>query len=149
MKHHEYRYAIPNQELYDVGNWHSPYFFQAFFAARASLFESLNLTEDVIKTAGYAMVARHLECDYFRPLLKGDVALIEIMLESIQQKHYETDSEGVRLASMAFTYAVYKEGDQTRKLHAKGRTFQALINRNTKKSAELPEWIKNLLLGYL
>ena len=128
-----FRFPVPDEQLYDVGNWHSPYLFLAFFQARIALFESFGVTQEILENNGLAIIAVHLESDYYVPLLKNDVVLIEI-----------TPCE-VGRSSMVFSCRVYREEDQEKRLCAEGKTKQKLIDRNTKKSVELPEWIRNPL----
>jgi len=128
-----YRYPVPDEELYDVGNWHSPYFFLAFFKARIALFESFGVTQEKIKDAGFAIVIDELHSKYRRPLLKGDVAFIEIALVEIKE------------SQMIFLYKVRKEGDLSLKIHAEGLTVQVLIDRVKIVKAPLPDWIRELL----
>lgn len=131
-----YRYEIPDNQFYDVGNWHSPYFFLAFFEARKALFESLGVTQDMIKDAGLAIIVRSLHCDYFLPLTKGEGALIEIIPTKIGR------------SSTEFTYKVFKENDLEKICRAEGKTVQILIDRETRRPAALPDWIKNPLHDY-
>ena len=132
-----FRFPVPEDQLYDIGNWHSPYFFLAFFKARIALFESFGATQERIKQSGFAIIIKSLHCDYFAPLRQGDAALIEVVPKELGR------------SSMTFSYVVYKDGDVERKVRALGTTTQALIDRGTGKSAELPDWIcdplKNLI----
>jgi len=74
-----WRYEIPEDQYYDIGNWHSPYFFLAFFAARRALFESFGASNDKIQKEGYAVIADELgPCKFIIPLRRGDIPIIEI-----------------------------------------------------------------------
>src|SRR3989344_2023919 len=132
-----FRFPVPEDQLYDIGNWHSPYFFLAFFQARVALFESFGVTQERIRQNGFAVIIKSLFCDYFAPLRRGDAALIEVVPKELGR------------SSMTFSYAVYKYGDAERKERALGTTVQSLVDRNTGKSAELPDWIRNPLLELL
>lgn len=128
-----FRFPVPDEQLYDVGNWHSPYFFLAFFQARIALFESFGITQERIKQSGFAVIIKSLHCDYFAPLRHRDTALIEVSPKELGR------------SSMTFSYTVYKDGDEEKKVRSLGTTIQVLIDRNTGKSAELPLWIQNPL----
>ena len=132
-----FHFPIPDDQLYDVGNWHSPYFFLAFFKARIALFESFGATQEKIKQSEFAIIIKSLHCDYFAPLRQGDAALIEVVPKELGR------------SSMIFSYVVYKDGDAEKKVRALGTTVQTLISRGTGKSAELPDWIRNPLLELL
>ncbi len=129
-----YRFEVPDAELYDVGNWHSPYFFLAFFKARIALFESFGVTQEKIKEAGCAIVIDELHSKYRKPLLKGDIALIEISLMELGDSY------------MIFLYKVRKEGDTTLKIRAEGITKQFIIDREKIVKIPLPLWIREPLL---
>lgn len=129
-----FHFPVPEDQLYDVGNWHSPYFFLAFFEARIALFESFGVTQERINRNNLAVVIKSLHCDYFAPLRRGDMALIEVSPKELGR------------SSIAFSYVVYKDDDTERKVRALGTTIQVLIDRNTGKSAEFPNWIRNPLL---
>ena len=128
-----HRYTIPDEELYDVGNWHSPYFFLAFFKARTALFESFGVTQEKIKESGLAIVIEELHSKYRKPLMKGDIALVEIAPVEFKE------------SQMVFLYKVRKEGDESLKIRAEGLTIQVLIDRNKITKASLPSWIKEPL----
>lgn len=132
-----FRFPVPDSQLYDVGNWHSPYFFLAFFKAREVLFESFGITQEKIKNEGLAIIAVSLHCDYFFPFVKGEMAVIEIAPIKLGR------------SSMAFFCKVYKDGDNERRLYASGKTTQILIDRKTKKPTELPDWIRESLTKLL
>lgn len=128
-----FRFPVPEDQLYDVGNWHSPYFFLAFFEARIALFESFGVTQEKINQNNLAVIIKSLHCNYFAPLRRGDTALIEVTPKELGR------------SSMAFSYVVYKDGDAEKKVRALGTTAQVLVDRNTGKSIELPDWIRNPL----
>ena len=128
-----YRFPVPENQLYDIGNWHSPYFFLAFFDARQAFSENLGASTMRLREDGYAINVIRLECDYSEPLLRGDVALIEVAPLKIGR------------SSMQFRYRVYKDGDEEGKLRAEGRVLQVLVDRRTKKSAPIPDWFRKHL----
>jgi len=128
-----YRFPVPENQLYDIGNWHSPYFFLAFFEARQAFSENLGVSTEKLREDGYAINVIRLECDYSEPLLRGDVALIEVAPIKIGR------------SSMQFRYRVYKDGDEERKLRAEGKVLQVLVDRRTKKSAPIPDWFRSHL----
>ena len=128
-----YRFPVPENQLYDIGNWHSPYFFLAFFEARQAFSENLGVSTEKLREDGYAINVIRLECDYSEPLLRGDVALIEVAPLKIGR------------SSMQFRYRVYKDGDEEGKLRAEGRVLQVLVDRRTKKSAPIPDWFRKHL----
>lgn len=132
-----FHFPIPKDQLYDVGNWHSPYFFLAFFQARIALFESFEITQERINKNNLAVVIKSLHCDYFAPLCSRDTALIEVVPKELGR------------SSMKFSYTVYKDGDAEKKVMALGTTFQVLVDRNTGKSVELPPWMRNPLSEFL
>lgn len=128
-----FHYPVPDEELYDIGNWHSFYFFRAFFEARIALFESFGVTQGKIKDAGFAIVIDELHSKYRKPLLKGDVALIEIAPVELKE------------SQMIFLYKVRKEGDLSLKIRAEGLTIQVLIDRVKIMKTPLPNWIRKPL----
>ena len=125
-----HRFPVPESQLYDIGNWHSPYFFLAFFEARQAFSKYLGVSTERLREEGYAINMIRLECDYVEPLLRGDIALIEVAPLKIGR------------SSMQFRYRVYKEGDEAKKLCAEGKVLQVLVDRKTKKSAPVPDWFR-------
>lgn len=128
-----FRFPIPEDQLYDIGNWHSPYFFLAFFETRVALFESFGATQERVEKAGFAIVVNELHSKYRKALLKGDTALIEIASVELEE------------SQMIFLYKVRKKGDLTERIRAERLTLQVLINREKIVKVPLPIWIREPL----
>lgn len=126
------RFPIPDSELDEIGNWHSPYFFLAFFKARIALFETVGITQKEFRENGFAIMIKVLgPLEFFKPLKKGDTAIICPVLEKIGN------------SSLRFVYKVYKEGSY--ELHAQGETVQLLARRSTGQLCAIPPWIREKL----
>ena len=127
-----FRFPIPDSELDENENWHSPYFFLAFFKARIALFEIVGITQKELREAGFAIMIKVLgPLEFFKPLKRGDIAIICPALKKIGN------------SSLRFVYEVYKEGSD--ELHAKGETIQLLAWRGTGQLCVIPYWIREKL----
>lgn len=127
-----FRFPIPDAELDEIGNWHSPYFFLAFFQARIKLFETRGITQEELREAGFAIVIKVLgPLEFFKPLRRGDVAFIRPILKKLGG------------STLKFMFEVYKE--ESGELYARGETLQVLVSRDSGKSCTLPHWMRDPL----
>lgn len=134
MERFRYRSGVPLHHTDELGNWHSPYFFFAFFEARKALFESEGITAERLKDQQLAVVVGELQCSYLVPLRAYDEFLIELAVNKLGR------------SSMVFSCEVYDHSRTT--LCAKGNTTQILISTEHFKSVELPLWIRAPLERY-
>lgn len=123
------RFLIPQEQIYE-GNWHSPYFFLAFYEARPAFSEFHGIPKDALSREGLGIHVLEVHCKYILPLGAGDVALIEVTPLEITRK------------AMKFGYRVFKEGDPEDKLRAEGWVTTVLVDRKVKKAIEVPEWFR-------
>ena len=129
-----YLVTVPSSQTDELGNWHSPYFFLAFFDARKALFESMGATDERLKNEKLAIIVGALECSYSRPLSKGEQASVQMTVINLGR------------SSMTFRCEVYNAHNQ---LCAIGKTTQILIDTETRKSTELATWIREPLKDYI
>lgn len=134
MERFSFYASVPSHQTDELGNWHSPYFFLAFFDARKSLFEHHGITSERLKNENLAVIVGSLECAYSIPLREKEDLHIKIATTKLGR------------SSMTFSYEVY---NGTRQLCATGKTTQILISTENHRSTSLPEWIRTPLEHYL
>lgn len=131
MAQFRHRYPIPAEQIYQ-GNWHSPYFFLAFYEARPEFSAFCGVPLGALRDAGLGIHVLEVHCKYMFPLGSGDVALIEVMPLEVGKK------------TMKFGYRVFKEGDPEDKLRAEGWVTTILVDLRAtpRRAVEVPDWFR-------
>lgn len=134
-----FRFSMPVpmrwNDLDGLGHVNNIYYFEYFQIARGAYIPAVCKTWDWNK---FMFVIAHIECDFYKEMTLALVnPKILARTSSISNKSFKME---YLITSKA------KDGSDI--IHAKGESVNVLVDMETKKSAEIPDWMRKDLTLY-
>jgi acyl-CoA thioester hydrolase len=135
----QFRFSMPIpirwNDLDALGHVNNIYYFEYFQIARGGYFPAASSMWDWTK---HMFVIAHIECDFFKELTFTHVRpTIKARTVLISNKSFEME---YLITSQA------RDGSEI--IHAKGKSVNVMVDMAAKKSAEVPDWLRQHLTEY-
>ncbi len=134
-----FKFSVPVamrwNDLDPLGHVNNIYYFEYFQIARGQYMPVVSQQWDWNKNM---FVIAHLECDYFKELtIKTPSPTVKVRTSSLSNKSFEMEY---------IIVSTHKDGLET--LIAKGKSVNVMVDLTTKKTTEIPEWLRKDIIAF-